>query len=260
MPRKGKDWLQLGSGTGYVDRTRQPLQCLIFISPLLVYYQIGSVLNPWAVGDAAPTHVVAFVLMLKFFAIFGAAGNFMPLAAVVAILLAWHLARKDKWDFDPKLYAGMLAESIIWAIPVFVISLALIRESPAAAAATASNTNALPWQTEVLLSVGAGIYEELLFRLIAITVLSIILMDIFEMTLNAAMLWLIVISAALFAGYHYLGVGVTFSWPYTIFLFAFGLYCAGIYLFRGFGIVVGCHAVYDLIVVAYSHYYLSTAR
>lgn len=259
MPQKQKDWLQLGSGKGYVDRTRQPLQCLVYIAPFLVLYQVGSTLHPWSVGDSAPTHVVAFVLMLKFFALFGAVGNFMPLAAVVAILIGWHLARKDKWDFDPKLYLGMLGESIIWAIPVFVISLALIRESPVAAAATHSATG-LPWQTEVLLSIGAGIYEELLFRLIAITVMYIIFVDILNMKVGSALPIFILASAGLFAGYHYLGDSVHFSWSYTAFLFAFGVYCAGIFIFRGFGIVVGCHAFYDLIVVGYSYYHLNAAR
>jgi len=34
---------------------------------------------------------------------------------------------------------------------------------------------------------------------------------------------------------------------------AMGIYLAGVYIYRGFGIAVGAHAVYDLIVVAFMH-------
>ena len=67
--------------------------------------------------------------MLKFFAVFGAVGNVLPPLAVVAIHIFWHLARKDPWSFDPKLYAGMFGESILWAIPIFVIGLAVTRHA-----------------------------------------------------------------------------------------------------------------------------------
>src|SRR5687768_9670920 len=121
MARKRTDWLQFGSGKSYFHRVHQPLQCLIFITPLLLYYQIAALISPWSAdqGAGGGPQVVAFVLMLKFFGWFGVAGNYFPLLAVVAILLFWHFARKDKWSFDPKLYAGMAGESIIWAIPIF---------------------------------------------------------------------------------------------------------------------------------------------
>ena len=72
--------------------------------------------------------MVAFVLMLNFFALFSA-GNVLPLLAVVAILMFWHLAKKDPWEFEPKLYAGMAIESIIWGVPFVVIGLAVTRHS-----------------------------------------------------------------------------------------------------------------------------------
>lgn len=252
--RKGNDWLGFGQGKGYVHRVHYPLQCLVFITPLLLIYQIGSIglFRQWTPDQAAPTHVIAFVLMLKFFALFGAAGNYLPLLTIVAILVAWHLARRDKWTFEPKLYLGMAGESILWAIPVFVIGLAMLKHTatgqPPAGAGTSMEMGGLPWQTAVILSVGAGIYEELLFRLIGITVLNIILVDIFEIKLSWAIPLIILISAGLFAAYHFLG-DAKMTPSYVFFLTAFGVYCAAIFMYRGFGIAVGTHAVYDIIVV-----------
>lgn len=253
MAQKRKEWLQFGSGKSYFHRVHRPLQCLVFISPLLLLYQIGSAIHPWQPGTPGSERwdVVAFILMQNFFHFFGAAtGTVLPPLAVIAILLFWHLARKDPWDFDPNLYAGMALESVVWGIPFFVIGLAIQRQIPAPG--VGGGLGSLPWETEVVLSVGAGIYEELLFRLIAINVLSLILMDAFEMKAAAAVPVIIISSAILFSLYHYLGPE-PFNFSTFGFRTAMGIFLAGIYFYRGFGIAVGAHTVYDLIVVAFMH-------
>jgi hypothetical protein len=254
-PRKRTQWLQIGSGKSYAHRVHQPLQCLIFIAPLLIFYQIASTLHPGAASQTSSPDVVAFLLMLKFFALFGAAGKILPPLAVVAILVFWHLARHDKWSFDPKLYLGMFGESILWAIPIFVIGLAVLRNSaggtPAPGYAPGGAAH-LSWFTEVFLSIGAGVYEELLFRLIAITTLDILLVDIFELKLTKAIPIIVITSAVLFSAYHYLGPE-PFNLGVFFFRTAMGVYLAGIYIYRGFGITVGTHAIYDLIVVSLVH-------
>src|ERR1019366_2938211 len=107
MARKRTEWLKIGSGKTYAHRVHYPLQCLIFIFPLLLFYQIATAIHPWSPEEGYSPYVIAFVLMLKFFGFFGAVGNVLPLMAVVTILLCWHLARKDPWDFDIRLYGGM---------------------------------------------------------------------------------------------------------------------------------------------------------
>jgi hypothetical protein len=255
MPaRKRTEWLQFGSGKTYAHRTHWPLQCLLFVTPFLLFYQIAAAIHPWmTTPDQAPPHVVAFILLLKFFALFGAAGNILPPLAVVAILLSWHLARKDKWLLDPPLYAGMAAESVLWAIPIFVIALVLARHAALFAHLPALQApGGLPWQTEVVLSIGAGIYEELLFRLIAIILLNILFVDIFELKPQTAIPLILITSAVAFSAYHYLGTE-SFSSATFLFRTAMGIYLAGIFIYRGFGIVVGAHAVYDLLAVTFTH-------
>jgi len=255
MARKRKDWLQIiGSGESYAHRVHRPLQCLIFISPLLFFYQVMSAIDPWTPEQGSTPLVEAFVLMLKFFGIFGVAGSYFPLLAVVAILVAWHLARKDKLSFEPRLYMGMAAESILWSLPIFILGLAFMRyTSPPPAAAivpVVANIGELPFKSQLVLSVGAGIYEELLFRLIAITVLNILLVDVFEMKVTTAIPIIIITSALLFSAYHYLG-HEDFEKGVFLFRTGIGVYLAGIYIYRGFGIAVGAHTVYDVIVATY---------
>ena len=63
---------------------------------------------------------------------------------------------------------------------------------------------------------------------------------------------IVLISATLFSAYHYLGAE-PFQAGTFAFRLALGVYLAGIYVYRGFGIAVGAHTVYDLIVVAFTH-------
>ncbi len=238
----------IGAGEGYLDRTHRPLQCLIFLTPLLLFYQIGSSVHPWNPGQGRPPNVIAFLLMLRFFAFFGAMGGYLPLLAVIAVLLIWHLSRKDPWTIDPVLYVGMLAESILWALPLLLLA-SLITTGPAVSnPAVAQAGSVLPWQTQAVLSVGAGIYEELLFRLILITLLNILLVDMLGLSAGKAIPLIIITSAVLFSLYHYLG-HETPAWNSFFFRTAAGIYFAAVFIFRGFGVDVGTHAAYDLILV-----------
>ena len=63
----------------------------------------------------------------------------------------------------------------------------------------------------LVLSFGAGIYEELVFRLVAFTLLSLMLVDLLEMRKVWAALLMVVMLAVLFSLYHYLG-HETFRW------------------------------------------------
>ncbi len=81
--------------------------------------------------------------------------------------------------------------------------------------------------------------------------MNILLVDIFEMKIQVAIPIIIIASAVLFSAYHYLG-NENFNGAFFFFRTAMGVYLAGIYIYRGFGITVGTHAVYDLIVVSLS--------
>ncbi|HTV48676.1 MAG TPA: CPBP family intramembrane glutamic endopeptidase [Phycisphaerae bacterium] len=240
-------WLNFGSEETYFDHTHRPLQCLIFISPLLLIYQIGISIHPWTPRADHLPNVIAFELILQFFALFGAVGVYLPLMCVVAILLGWHISRRDPWRIEPGLYFGMAGESFLWAIPMLLMAALVARGAPLSE--HSGGLHELSWQTRAVLSIGAGVYEELLFRLMLITFLNILLVDIFRLSLGKAIPLILIISAVLFSLYHYLG-DEQFTWPTFIFRTVAGLYFAGLFIFRGFGIDVAAHSIYDLMVVA----------
>ncbi len=102
--------------------------------------------------------------------------------------------------------------------------------------------------SQIITYVGAGIYEEVLFRLFLITGLVALLKYCFVPAL-AAMPLAVVGSALLFAGAHHFG---EFGEPMDPYRFLYrttaGLYFALLFWWRGFGIAVGAHAVYDVLV------------
>jgi hypothetical protein len=55
----------------------------------------------------------------------------------------------------------------------------------------------------------------------------------------------VLVSAAAFTLYHQ-----RHAWPEVTFFFLAGVYFGAIYVVRGFGIVVGVHALYDIITVS----------
>lgn len=104
---------------------------------------------------------------------------------------------------------------------------------------------------QLALSLGAGLYEELFFRVILVSLLLLILRYLVQTK------WLrfalaMVIAALLFSSVHYIGdLGDTFTVGSFLFRFLFGLALNAIYIFRGFGMAAWTHAIYDLMVVAF---------
>src|SRR5260370_345177 len=100
----------------------------------------------------------------------------------------------------------------------------------------------------VITFVGAGIYEEVLFRLLLFSALRFVFRIIAIPTLLAALLTMLT-SAVLFSAAHHIGpYGEAFDRYTFLFRMLAGLYFALLYQLRGFGVAVGTHACYDQLV------------
>ncbi len=95
---------------------------------------------------------------------------------------------------------------------------------------------------------GAGIYEELLFRMILLN-LCVALLVWLRAARRASVIGGIVLSSLLFSAAHYIGpCGDAFKWLTFCFRFLAGAFFAVLYIYRGFGIAAGTHALYDVLV------------
>lgn len=230
-------------GQRYFYVTQRPWPSLVFILPMLVLFEVFTYFRH---GSGAPVpELVAEYLIVSTARIFGATGFYLPGLLACVILIAWHVAARQPWKFDAWVLPGMLGESLIWTAPLFVFHRVLYQ------AILAGTTQArYDWIDQVVRSLGAGIYEELVFRLIAITLMVIIFIDVLRMPRSFAAILIIVGSALLFAFQHQRPLGQE-EFEQTRFLFrtGAGLYLAGLFVFRGFGVAAGTHAFYNVIVV-----------
>src|SRR5436305_1887064 len=105
-----------GALGSYLQQSQTPLSSLLFVLPLLVLHEIGVQYYATLPGGGGIQYrIEAFTLLTRFLQSCGATGRYLPALAVVAILLSWHVARGDRWLFDPRIMAGMLVESLFLA-------------------------------------------------------------------------------------------------------------------------------------------------
>jgi hypothetical protein len=163
--------------------------------------------------------------------------------AVVAILLTWHVARQDPWEFRIGHVLMMVLESVVLAVPLAGVYLLF---SPSGLSYVGSGGD---WKLLCSLYLGAGVYEELVWRLAGFAVLSFLLIDVGRLSPKLAVPVILTTCAVGFSTYHMLGTHVL-PWQAFVFIGLRGIYYGIIFLERGFGVSVGVHTAYDLLFLA----------
>jgi membrane protease YdiL (CAAX protease family) len=242
-------------GESYWAGTRHPWSCVLFVLPLLAAYEFG--LHRLAPLGTEPARNGADVWLRGALAGIGIPPAHAAPCLLVGVLLAWGLLRRQDRPRDQLgVWLGMAVESAVFALLLLGLSQGawyLLRQSDSLTTRWLLETNPTPRDPEatfrlVVGFLGAGIYEEALFRLLLFSALFALLR-----LGGFPALWSFLFAAAgsalLFAGAHHLGVH---GEPYRGTIFAFrtfaGLYFAWLYYARGFGIAVGAHACYDVLV------------
>ncbi len=167
--------------------------------------------------------------------------------------------RRRKIPIRPTYFVGIIIESGFYAIIVALAVSQLVWTLVSAMAPAIAGTSvvaAAGYQLEqetiwmqIALSIGAGIYEELLFRVILVGGLYAMLKAILGFR-TAAYILAAVAGALLFSAIHYMGpLGDDFTTQSFLFRFFFGLALNVIYLVRGFGVAAWTHALYDIMIV-----------
>jgi hypothetical protein len=224
----------------YLYRSQLPLTCLLSLSPMVVLYKLGTGL--FATEHHHELRIVAFLKLQQFFAFFnhGVTQQYLPALSVAAILLAWHIARRDPWKLDLGVAVAMVVESILLCVPLFVLGALVDRLIPL-------HTGVGSGPARLIFPLGAGVYEELVFRLIGFTSLSILLVDFLRMDKKYATPLIVCVCAILFALHHCWGINEKFNWHDLLFRTAAGIYFGIVFLGRGYGITAGTHATYDIV-------------
>lgn len=250
----------------YLQETRRPLVSIAFLTPLLVIYELGA-----AAQIASVTRNGADVLLRNL--LFSAEVDrawLLPII-VVAVLLLWHHLTGDNWRFQYSTLAGMACESL--GIAILLLATAkflnhwLVGVDAPALFTTGNDINAqtgvngseaIQPVSNMISYLGAGVYEELVFRLLLIPPLLLIAVRIVPKPWQAAAI-VIGATSLLFAAAHYqplnpAGSAIDLQSAEFLYAFCFRTVAGGIFglifLKRGFGVVVGAHAAYDIMAIS----------
>lgn len=227
------------AGDSYWEMSRTPLTSLVFSLPLVLAYEGGVLL----LGHGSPRNG-ADVWLRQLLGLLGFGAYFLlPILTLVG-LLAWHHIAHDRWHFRAGVLLGMAAESLLWAF--LLLGIARLQESLWPLAVDQGPLAGL--LARFVGFCGAGLYEEVLFRLLLLPAV-IWLLERWGQPQFSASLWGVVLTSLLFSGAHYVGpLGDTFALYSFTFRALAGMFFSLVFLARGFGIAAGAHAAYDLLV------------
>jgi hypothetical protein len=232
----------------YWQTSRTHRYSLLFALPLLVLYETLAALLSDPRGGGVRNG--ADVLLKSFFIMI--AGSFGPaLMGLLLIGLSLWLIRRDTrsahMPFRRWTFAGMAVESLLLAMVFGVVVGAVTAEVLSPFAVQRGLMANAGWPTQLMVSLGAGLYEELLFRVIVVGALAFVARRFLRWSPMAAGIAAAATGALLFSAFHYIGpYGDTFSADTFVFRAVGGLAFSGLFLWRGFGITAWTHALYDL--------------
>ena len=241
----------------YWDVSRAPRYSLLFALPLFLLYE-GLAAALAGTADSAQVRNAADVVLKTPFVIFsGPRGSMAFFATIVAVFvfLVGRDLRKSRDRLRGRVFVQMLAESSVLALLLGVVVGTITQQllgglSVLGAQSGGGGIQAMGPGTRLMLALGAGLYEELLFRVLLVGGLA------------AGLHWLIggsrmvtgviaaVVGALIFSAFHYIG---EYGDPLELQSFTYraiaGLVFSAMYLTRGFGITAWTHALYDVYVM-----------
>jgi len=218
------------------------LTSLILIFPLLLVYEIGVLFTDVMNGADFIT-----LTLLKLVGIKGFIGIQIGLVVFMAGL-ALYLRRHQQ--FDPRIFVPVLLESGIYALTmgtvIIFLMVDLLHIDPRLAAGTKSGG---PLE-KLVLSVGAGVHEELVFRLLLLGGLVALFDRGLKLRRWLALVLAFLLSSLAFSAAHHLGpLGEPLRMGVFVYRAIAGLCFGLLFQLRGLAIAVYTHALYDIYVL-----------
>lgn len=232
----------------YFNSTNTLLYSYLISLPLLLLYEVLIFV---AQPDAEQTIRISVDVWIKtLFAYIGK--DILSITLIFVALVGLYVVYRERQRLSTlkmSYFFTMLIEASFYA---FFLSLLITSAvSGLLQIVQISPVESLTTLQQFALSLGAGLYEELFFRVILVSVL----LFIFKKMVNkqtVAFAAAIILAALLFSFVHYVGAyGDPFTLGSFLFRFLFGLALNAIYLWRGFGMAAWTHAIYDLMVIVF---------
>lgn len=223
----------------YFKETRRPVYSAALVLPFFLIYHIGTLVFRSTYINGADALIIRLLSALSVHSIFASA------LVLLACFVVWQLRTRASWDIVPRRLIALFCESLLFAVLLFSIFAYL----PALQSSATAGPRPPSGIQKLMLYCGAGIYEELVFRGFLLGLLILASTRLLHMKRTAAAVSSALLSALLFALFHYIGpAGEQFSWGTFVQRTCGGLYFSALFVTRGFGVTAAAHAFYDMLV------------
>ena len=243
----------MAGALAYWEDSRSHRYSLVFALPLLLAYELLEAFAPVRMRGGVVRNGADVILTSLFTALFGPRGPMVFMALVIggALALIWRDRRAGA--VRPGYFALMFAESVVLALLFgLVVGVATVQllGPLRSLAAGAEGIGGSPLE-RLTLSLGAGLYEELLFRVVLVALIAngLRLLGFARITAGVVA---VLAGALLFSAFHYVGpLGEPLRLDSFVFRALAGVAFSALYLTRGFGITAWTHALYDVAVLLF---------
>jgi hypothetical protein len=234
---------------GYFRRTNL-LTSVLLVFPLFLVYQVGVLALP-EVHNGADLVTSEMLELLH-----GQIGVYILVNLVLGLaflLTVWLLRRKN--EFDTGLFVPTLLESTLYAVFMgsFIVLLMqnVLHIDPRLAVGppAAAGGGSVGLVGKIVLAFGAGVHEELLFRLLLVSGVLVLGERLLGMPRLMAMVTAFLVSSVLFSAAHHVIGGEPWRLGVFVYRLLCGLIFATLFQVRGFAVAVYTHALYDVFVL-----------
>ena len=226
--------------SNYLRYSRSAYYSAVAALPLLVIYELLIVLSQsryWGIRNAADVWVRTFLMAFDLqaqhitFVLIGISLALIPIAK----------SRARGIKLKANYFALMFAECLAFSLVLGVVLQSILRLGGLSSGGPGSGL-----MQNLALSVGAGLFEEIIFRVILLNLLFLLLSPLLQKKVVAAVVS-VLLASFLFSLSHYVGT-MADTWQLYSFMFrwAAGLLFTVLYFVRGFAITAYTHALYDI--------------
>lgn len=229
----------------YAAVSREPVYQLLLLLPLLLLYEVAAVVinfdTPFQVRNGAD---ILLKVALRAVGVHSVVGFVLGAVLFVSLMIVAAM-RRHRTPLKGYYFPVMLLESVVWGLLIGIASARLtgivLASNPFLASGPGGGL-----AERLMIGIGAGVYEEIVFRALLITVLLGLLRGLRVAEPRRGPV-AIAVSALLFAGFHYVGpFGEAFVLSTFVFRAVAGLILSAIFVLRGLGISAWSHAAYDV--------------
>ena len=223
----------------YFRKSSSPLYSFIITLPIFLIYELGIF---WMrniefnyIQNGADVLIEQIILKLGFDVIYVSSIIFL---FILLIIIYYQKRHFNSLSISRSYLGVMFLESIVYASILFFLmgNLYLMDVS----------TNDI--YCNMILSLGAGIYEELIFRVLLIYISYQSIKFLFRLGKFSANFYAVILSAILFSLFHFIGAE-SFNQEAFAVRFIAGILLGFLYINRGFGITAITHSFYDIFVI-----------